>query len=70
MFTHSRAISDVKEALLIELSHMALALFGIVAGWARWLELRLDPPGNRLTGWIWPITLLAVGLIPLSCREA
>ena len=43
LLTHSHAIANVKEQLLIELTHTPLALAGIVAGWARWLELRLDP---------------------------
>ena len=55
LLTHSHAIANVKEQLLIEVTHTPLALAGIVAGWSRWLELRLDPvespvlsPGRRL----------------------
>jgi putative copper resistance protein D len=70
LLTHSHAIANVKEQLLIELSHTPLALAGIGAGWARWLELHLDPPGNRIAGWVWPICFLLVGLILLSYREA
>lgn len=70
LLAHSHAISDVKEALLIEISHTPLALSGIVAGWARWLELRLAPPGNRIAGWVWPFALLIVGLSLLGYREA
>jgi len=70
LLAHSHAISDVKEALLIEISHTPLALAGIVAGWARWLELRLGPPGNRIAGWIWPVALLVVGMSLLGYREA
>ena len=43
LLTHSHAIANLKDQLLIELTHTPLALAGIVAGWARWLELRLDP---------------------------
>jgi putative copper resistance protein D len=70
LLAHSHAISDVKEALLIEISHTPLALAGIVAGWARWLELRLDGPGQRIAGWVWPVALLVVGLSLLGYREA
>lgn len=70
LLTHSHAIANVKDQLLIELSHTPLALTGIAAGWSRWLELRLDPPGSRIAGWIWPICFLLVGLILLSYREA
>lgn len=70
LLTHSHAISNIKEALLIELTHTPLALAGMAAGWARWLELRLDPPGNRVAGWIWPLCFILVGAILLIYREA
>src|SRR3974377_2163869 len=41
LLTHTHALSNVKEELLAELSHTPLAVFGIMAGWSRWLELRL-----------------------------
>ena len=44
LLTHSHAIANIKDQLLIELTHTPLALAGILAGWSRWLELRLDPP--------------------------
>ena len=46
LLTHMHAITNIKEEMLIELSHTPLAICGIVAGWARWLELRL-PAENR-----------------------
>ena len=70
LLTHSHAIANVKEQLLIELTHTPLALAGIGAGLARWLELRLDPPGSRIAGWVWPVCFLLVGLLLLSYREA
>jgi putative copper resistance protein D len=74
LLTHSHAISNVKDQLLIEVTHTPLALGGIVAGWARWLELRLDPAGSpvlrRIAGWTWPVCLLFCGLILLDYREA
>jgi putative copper resistance protein D len=74
LLTHSHAISNVKEQLLIEVTHTPLALAGIVAGWARWLELRLDPAGSpvlrRIAGWTWPVCLVLCGLILLDYREA
>ena len=70
LLTHQHAIANVKDQLLIELTHTPLALAGIATGWARWLELRLDPPGNRIAGWVWPVCLILVGLILLSYREA
>ena len=71
LLTHSHAIANVKEQLLIELTHTPLALAGAAAGWARWLELRLDPGrGQRIAGWVWPVCFLLVGLFLLSYREA
>jgi putative copper resistance protein D len=74
LLTHSHAIANVKDQLLIELTHTPLALGGIVAGCARWLELRLDPKGNavsvRVASWVWPIAILFCGLLLLGYREA
>jgi putative copper resistance protein D len=70
LLTHSHAIANLKDQLLIEVTHTPLALAGVTAGWSRWLELRLDPPGNRIAGWFWPFGLLIAGLILLDYREA
>jgi putative copper resistance protein D len=74
LLTHSHAIANVKDQLLIELTHTPLALAGIIAGWSRWLELRLDPAVNKvaqpLVAWVWPICFILVGLMLLNYREA
>ena len=71
LLTHSHAIANVKEQLLIELTHTPLALAGAAAGWARWLELRLDDGrGRRIAGWVWPVCFLLVGLSLVGYREA
>lgn len=70
LLTHSHAIANVKDQLLIELSHIPLALAGIGAGWSRWLELRTDGQVRQLAGWIWPICFLIVGAVLLLYREA
>ncbi len=74
LLTHSHAIANLRDQLLIEITHTPLALTGIVAGWARWLELRLDPQENalahRAAAWMWPVCLVLVGLILLDYREA
>ncbi len=74
LLTHSHAIANLKDQLLIELTHTPLALTGIVAGWARWLELRLDPTANpvaqRIAGWVWPVCFILVGCMLLNYREA
>jgi copper resistance protein D len=70
LLTHSHALSNIKDQLLIEISHVPLALCGITAGWARWLELRLDDPDSRIASWIWPVAFVLVGIILLLYREA
>ncbi|HEY4040982.1 MAG TPA: CopD family protein [Rhodopila sp.] len=74
LLTHSHAIANVKDQLLIELTHTPLALAGIAAGWARWLEIRLNPRENpvvwQAAGWVWPGCILFCGLLLLGYREA
>jgi putative copper resistance protein D len=70
LLTHSHALSNIRDALLIEITHVPLALFGVTAGWARWLELRLPAPANRLASWLWPIAFVLVGLVLLEYRES
>jgi len=70
LLTHQHAIANVKDQLLIELTHTPLALTGAAAGWARWLELRLDKPASIWAGWVWPVCLVLVGIMLLLYREA
>ncbi len=70
MLTHSHALANIKDQLLIEISHVPLALSGIIAGWARWLELRLDGRASCIASWVWPVAFVMVGFILLSYREA
>lgn len=70
LLTHSHQISNVKDQLLIELTHTPLALAGVSSGWARWLELRLPGRGGRIAGWVWPLCFMLVGVILLWYREA
>ncbi|MGJ4961832.1 copper resistance D family protein [Bradyrhizobium sp. HKCCYLRH3061] len=70
LMTHSHAIANIKDQLLIEMSHTPLALCGITAGWARWLELRMDGRISRAAAWVWPVAFVLVGLILLDYREA
>ena len=70
LLTHSHSAIDVKEALLAEMSHTPIALFGVMAGCSRWLELRL--PRSRMAtiaAYVWPLSLAMVGLILMNYRE-
>jgi putative copper resistance protein D len=70
LFTHNHAIANQKEALLIELSHLPLALTAMVAGCARWVELRGPPALVPAARRLWPACLVIVGLILILYREA
>ena len=48
----------------------ALAILGIAAGWARWLELRLPPEDRRIPALVWPVCFLLVGFLLLTYRES
>jgi len=69
LLTHSHAITNVKENLLVELSHVTMGLLAVFAGWARWLELRLPPADRKIPSWIWPICLVLIGAGLLNYRE-
>jgi copper resistance protein D len=71
LLTHNHSLADSKDEVLALMSHAALALFGVTAGWARWLELRLpkDESEQRFAGYLWPVALMLVGLVLLDYRE-
>ena len=69
LLTHSHSLTNVREELLAEMSHVPLAIFGIAAGWARWLELRLPPGDRRVPGAVWPVCFSMVGVVLLLYRE-
>jgi copper resistance protein D len=70
LLTHSHSIANVKDLLLLEMTHMPLAVFAIWSGWARWLELRLeDGPGKVVAGWLWPIFFCLTAITLLLYRE-
>ncbi|WP_374381852.1 copper resistance D family protein [Dongia sp.] len=69
LLTHSHSIANVKELLLIEMTHLPIAVLGIWAAWSRWLELRLEGPGRAVCGWLWPSFFCLVGLCLVLYRE-
>jgi putative copper resistance protein D len=71
LLTHSHSLGNIKEEFLAELSHIPLALLAVMAGWSRWLELRLGPGQFRAVArWIWPVCFVLIGAILLNYREA
>jgi putative copper resistance protein D len=69
LLTHSHAITNVKENLLAELSHVLMGVLAVFAGWARWLELRLPEKNRVLPSWIWPVCFVLIGATLLNYRE-
>lgn len=70
LLTHSHASLNLKSEFLIEVTHAPLGVFGIVVGWARWLELRVAPAEERLPARLWAGALVAVGLLLVLYRES
>jgi putative copper resistance protein D len=69
LLTHSHAITNVKESLLVELTHVPLGMLAVCAGWTRWLELRLPNTNWKSPSWIWPICFVLIGAGLLNYRE-
>jgi copper resistance protein D len=69
LLTHSHALANVKDQLLIEVTHVPLALAAIAAAWSRWIQVRLDGPPSLIAGWIWPVALVVASLSLLFYRE-
>ena len=70
LLAHTHAISNTKEALLVEWSHLPLAVLSVLAGCARWVELRGPPALARPARWLWPLCLCLIGGLLLIYREA
>jgi hypothetical protein len=66
---HSHAGVGIKYEFLIQLTHLPIAILGVLAGASRWLELRLPGREGRALGWIWPPALLGIGLILVGYWE-
>jgi putative copper resistance protein D len=69
LLTHAHSLDNLKEQLLIELTHVPLGILGLFVGWGRWLELRLPPPHDRVPGRLWPVGFTLVGVLLLLYRE-
>ncbi len=70
LLAHTHAISNVKDALLVELSHLPLAVLAVVGGCSRFTELRGPAELARPARWIWPICLVLIGMLLILYREA
>jgi putative copper resistance protein D len=69
LLTHSHASLNLKAEFLVEITHTPLGILALLVGWARWLELRLQYPENRLPGRLWPVAFLMIGVLLIFYRE-
>jgi putative copper resistance protein D len=70
LLTHSHVLDNIKEQLLVELSHTSIAIAAVLAGWSRWLQVRMPQDDAAFPSRIWPICFIAIGAILLNYREA
>ncbi len=70
LLLHDHALGNVKNDLLIEMSHNQLAVLAVFAAWARWLEVRSDGRIVRVAAYVWPVCLTLIGIVLLNYREA
>jgi putative copper resistance protein D len=63
-------LGNIKEEFLAELSHTLLAILAVMAGWSRWLELRLPAHRGQILERIWAVCFILIGAILLNYREA
>ena len=69
LLAHSHPIIDIKDQLLVEMTHTPMALVGVTVASARWLELRGEGRVARVASWVWPTGLLLISVILLLYRE-
>jgi copper resistance protein D len=69
LLTHSHGTAFIKEETLAEMNHTPMAVAGVIAGWSRWLELRLPSKDRGVPSWIWPVCFAAIGVGLLNYRE-
>jgi putative copper resistance protein D len=70
LLTHSHALSDLKAEFLAEVTHAPLGLLALAVGWGRWLELRAEPPHDRVPRRVWSAALVLVGALLLLYHES
>jgi putative copper resistance protein D len=70
LISHSHEVSNAKSLFLMEITHLPLGLVSLVAGWARWLELRLPSVSGAGPGHVWGPALCLFGLLLTFYREA
>jgi putative copper resistance protein D len=70
LLTHSHSLDNIKEQLLAELSHAPIAIAAVLAGWSRWLQVRLPAGEGGFAARMWPACFLVIGAVLVNYREA
>jgi putative copper resistance protein D len=70
LLAHVHQVNESKTRFFMELTHLPLGLVALLAGWARWLELRLAPAEPSWAGRLWAPALVLFGLLLVFYREA
>jgi putative copper resistance protein D len=75
LLTHGHESGSARDEVLANVSHIAIALLGATAGWARWLELRLGNHrairrSRQIAAFVWPVALMLAGAVLVNYREA
>jgi putative copper resistance protein D len=70
LLTHSHGLANIKEQMLAELSHAPIAIAAVLAGWSRWLQVRLPAGEGGFASRIWPVCFVVIGAVLLNYREA
>jgi putative copper resistance protein D len=65
---HSHELPS-KEATLIELSHIPIAVLAVYAACSRWLELRMVGERSAAVSWIWKVCFVLIGVALLWYKE-
>ncbi len=70
LFMHSHSLGNYKAYTLIEWNHVPIAFFAVVAGWARWAELRSARGDRRPLICTWSTCFVIIGSLLLFYRES
>ncbi len=63
MLTHSHGLMERKQEFLIQSTHVLIGALAVLMGCARWLQIRLPAPLNRLAGLVSLLAMVLVGFV-------
>jgi putative copper resistance protein D len=70
LLTHSHAAFEPRSYYLIQVTHTTMGGLAVLMACARWLELRLGPPRNRIAGAVSNLAMLLIALVLVFYQEA